>query len=190
MPYSNETLRVLPPVVSGVQRAVEKGTGGRMAGPLWVFLLNTCEQGTFLNIRGFFFFSSFLPEGTNAFVHTYSLQRDPRYFSPLPDLFLPERWLSKEQRLALEPEIFHSQEKYIHNTDAFIPFSVGPTGCAGKNFAWLEMRLAVSVIVSRFDLKLDPSYNPQKWYEDMGDNFVMSKGPLPTKISPRQSVKV
>ena len=34
MPYSNETLRVLPPVVSGVQRAVEKGTGGRMAGPL------------------------------------------------------------------------------------------------------------------------------------------------------------
>ena len=103
---------------------------------------------------------------------------------------MPERWLSEEQRLALEPEIFHSQEKYIHNTDAFIPFSVGPTGCAGKNFAWLEMRLAVSVIVSRFYLKLDSSYNPQKWYEDIGDNFVMSKGPLPTKISPRRSVKV
>ena len=46
---------------------------------------------------------SFIPEGTNAFVHTYSLQRDPRYFFPLPDSFLPERWLSQEQRLALEP---------------------------------------------------------------------------------------
>jgi hypothetical protein len=29
------------------------------------------------------------------------------------------------------------------------------------------MRMVIRVIVSRFDLKLDPSYNPQKWYEDM-----------------------
>ena len=79
---------------------------------------------------------------------------------------------------------------YIHNTDAFIPFSVGPTICAGKNFALLEMRMAVSVIVSRFDLKLDPSYNPQKWYEDMSDHFSMAKGPMPAIITPRQpSVK-
>jgi cytochrome P450 len=133
---------------------------------------------------------SFIPEGTSAFIHTYSLQRDPRYFFPLPDSFLPERWLSQEQRLALEPKIFHSQEEYVHNTDAFIPFSVGPTNCAGKNLAWLEMRIAVTTIVSRFDLKLDPSYNSQKWYEDMSDYFAMIKGPLPTILSPRQSVKV
>ena len=31
---SHESLRLLPPVLSGVQRAVEKGTGGRMAGPM------------------------------------------------------------------------------------------------------------------------------------------------------------
>ena len=129
---------------------------------------------------------SFIPEGTSAFIHTYSLQRDPRYFSPLPEEFLPERWLPQEQRLALEPRIFHSQEKYIHNTDAFIPFSAGPTICAGKNFALLEMRMAVSVILSRFDLKLDPSYNPQKWYEDMNDHFSMAKGPMPTILSPRR----
>jgi cytochrome P450 len=103
---------------------------------------------------------------------------------------LPERWLSQEQRLALEPKIFHSQEEYVHNTDAFIPFSVGPTNCPGKNLAWLEMRIAVTTIVSRFDLKLDPSYNPQKWYEDMSDYFAMIKGPLPTILSPRQSVKI
>ena len=78
----------------------------------------------------------------------------------------------------------------MHNTDAFIPFSVGPTSCAGKTLAWLEMRIAVSVIVSRFDLKLDPSYNPKRWYEDIGDYFLMGKGPLPTILSPRQSLKV
>ena len=131
---------------------------------------------------------SFIPEGTSAFVHTYSLQRDPRYFSPLPDSFLPERWLSQFQRLALEPKIFSPQEeKYIHNTAAFIPFSTGPTSCPGKMLALMEMRMVVSVIVSRFDLKLDPSYNPQKWYEDMGDYFIMTKGPLPTFLSPRSS---
>ena len=88
------------------------------------------------------------------FIHTYSLQRDPRYFSPLPDLFLPKRWLSEDQRLALEPEIFNSQQKYINDTAAFIPFSIGPANCAGKNFALMEMCMALSVIVSRFDFKL------------------------------------
>jgi len=113
------------------------------------------------------------------------VQRDPRYFSPLPDSFLPERWLSEDQRLALEPKIFNSQQEYIHNTAAFIPFSIGPAGCAGKNLAWMEMRMAVSVIVSRFDLTLDPSYDPQSWSEDMRDFFVMVKGPLPTLLWPR-----
>jgi cytochrome P450 len=110
---------------------------------------------------------SFVPEGNNAFIHTYSLQRNPRYFSPLPDSFLPERWLSEYRRQTLEPKIFNSQQKYIHNTTAFIPFSIGPANCVGKNLAWMEMRMVIRVIVSRFDLKLDPSYNPQKWYEDM-----------------------
>jgi cytochrome P450 len=102
---------------------------------------------------------------------------------------LPERWLSETQRLALEPKIFDSQAEYIHNTDAFIPFSAGPTNCPGKNLAWMEMRMVVSVMVSRFDLKLDPSYDPQKWFEDMDDYFVMIKGPLPALLSPRQLVK-
>ena len=53
--------------------------------------------------------------------------------------------------------------------------------------ALMEMRMVVSIIVSRFDLKLDPSYNPQKWFEDMGDYFIMTKGPLPTLLSPRPS---
>ena len=135
-----------------------------------------------------YYICSFVPEGNSVFVHTYALQRDPRYFSPLPDSFLPERWLSEEQRVALEPKIFNSQRTYINNTAAFIPFSIGPANCAGKNLAWMEMRMAVSVIISRFDLKLDPSYNPHKWYEDMCDYFVMVKGPLPAFLSPRQSV--
>ena len=128
---------------------------------------------------------SFIPEGTSAFIHTYSLQRDPRYFSPLPDSFLPERWLSEERRLALEPKIFTSQN-YINNTAAFIPFSSGPANCPGQSLAWMEMRMVVTVMISRFDMKLDPSYNSQKWFDDISDYFSMATGSLPTLISPRQ----
>ena len=130
---------------------------------------------------------SFIPGGNHVFIPTYPLQRDPRYFSPLPDSFLPERWLSEEQRLALEPAIFNSKQPYINDTAAFIPFSAGPANCAGRAFAWMEMRMAVTVIVSRFDLKLDPSYNPQKWYEDICDYFSIIKGSLPTRLSLRKA---
>ena len=153
---------------------------------MWVFWINSSAQ----HVRIFGCDCRFIPEGTSAFIHTYSLQRDPRYFSPLPDSFLPERWLSEERRLALEPKIFNNPQNYINNTAAFIPFSSGPANCPGQKLAWMEMRIVVTVIISQFDLELDPSYNPQKWFEDISDYFSMETGSLPTLISPRQSVKV
>jgi cytochrome P450 len=78
---------------------------------------------------------SFVPEGTSAVVHTYSLHHDPRYFSPFPDNFIPERWLASEDKIALDPTIF-SEHEVIHNTAAFIPFSVGPSNCVGRNLAY------------------------------------------------------
>jgi cytochrome P450 len=50
--------------------------------------------------------------------------------------------------------------------------------------ALMEMRMVLSIIVSRFDLKLDPSYNPQKWLEDTGGFFITTKGPLPNLLLP------
>ncbi|PPR03076.1 hypothetical protein CVT24_012389 [Panaeolus cyanescens] len=162
----NEALRLLPPVLSGSQRAPEKGSGGRMVG------------------------SFFLPEGTNAFLATYSLQRDPRCFAPLPDTFLPERWLPEETRKALEPTIFNSDDDFILNTNAFIPFSAGPTNCAGKNLAWMEMRMLVVLLIQRFDFALHPSYKPEQWEKEIGDFFVTVKGELPTLLKPRKGVKI
>ena len=49
---------------------------------------------------------SYVPPGTQTFVPQYSLFRDWRNFSPLPDSFVPERWLSEEDRVRLEPDIF------------------------------------------------------------------------------------
>ena len=40
-----------------------------------------------------------------------------------------------------------------------------------------------------FDVRPDPSYNPEQWYDDLCDYFVMKKGALPAILSPRQSIK-
>jgi len=128
----------------------------------------------------------FLPEGNNAFIPTYSIHRDPRCFSPLPDTFVPERWLSEETRMRHEPKVFVSKNEYIHNTTAFTPFSFGPTNCVGKNLAYLEMRIAVAMVVQNLDMKFEEGYNPEKWYTDMLDYFVTQRGALPTVLTPRK----
>ena len=135
-----------------------------------------------------FLFSYYLPGGNYAFVHTYSLQRDPRYFSPLSESFIPERWLSEDQREALEPNIFNSKTQFIHNTAAFIPFSVGPANCVGKNLAWMELRMVITLMASRFDLAFEPGYNPLKWSDDICDYFITVKGKLPTRLSVRSKI--
>ena len=143
-------------------------------------------ENTILKYGLFFsFFSSYLPEGNYAFVHTYSLQRDPRYFFPFSESFIPERWLSKDQREALEPKIFNSKTQFMHNTAAFIPFSVGPANCVGKNFAWMELRMVMTLMASRFDLAFEPGYNPLKWCDDIRDYFITVKGQLPSRLSVR-----
>ncbi|KAJ3515892.1 hypothetical protein NLJ89_g1470 [Agrocybe chaxingu] len=158
----NESLRLLPPVLSGSQRAPERGSGGKMIGPY------------------------FIPEGSAVVIPSYSLQRDPRCFSPLPDAFLPERWLPEDKRSALEPKVFDGQE-FILNLTAFTPFSMGAANCAGKNLAWMEMRMVVSLMVQNFEMKFADGYNPQQWYNDLTDYFVTMKGELPTILILRKT---
>lgn len=131
--------------------------------------------------------SSVIPEGTSAFIPHYSLHRDPRYFSPLADSFLPERWLSAEEQLALEPTIFKNRDQFILDTNAFIPFSIGPENCVGKNLAWMEMRMLVCLMVQRFDFRFADGYDPKQWSADMMDYLVTFKGKLPTVLTSRKS---
>ena len=103
---------------------------------------------------------SFVPGGTNISAHLYSIQRDPRYFFPLPDTFWPDRWLIAEG-------LQESKEKITHNPNAFIPFSFGPSNCVGKNLAILEMRLLVCHIFQKLDLRFPDNWNPQQWEDEL-----------------------
>jgi len=159
----NEVLRLFPPVLSGSQRSVPRGSGGKAIGPY------------------------FLPEGTNAFVHFYSIHRDPRNFSPLPNAFWPERWLSYEERQSYDLPDAKGIDKLpvIHNTAAFMPFSRGPVNCVGKVLAYQEMRMVICLMMQRLEFRFADGYEPKTWEDDLCDFFVATKGSLPVTLSPR-----
>ncbi|KAG2110892.1 cytochrome P450 [Suillus discolor] len=150
-------------ILSGSQRGVPRGGDDKFVGPY------------------------FLPEGTNAFVHTYSLHRDPRNFSPAPDTFWPERWLKPEERAALSSFDAKGLDKFpiIHDTKAFVPFSFGPMHCVGKQLAYQELRMAVCAMMHRLNFSFAPGYNPESWEHDLKDYFVAMKGSLQVVLSPR-----
>ncbi|KAI0067779.1 cytochrome P450 [Artomyces pyxidatus] len=141
----NEACRLQPPLPSGTQRSVGRGKGPKVIG------------------------TNVIPDETQIFVHTYSVQRDPRNFTS-PDSFLPERWLNP-----LPKEIS------THNTAAFFPFSYGPANCAGKNLALLQMRTVICWLMQRFELQRANDHKLprlEEWADGLQDFYVMGKGPL------------
>lgn len=132
-------------------------------------------------------FASFIPEGNKLVVPTYSLQRDPRYFSPAPDTFWPDRWLSPESRQSVEDPTkpLAADIEVVVNTTAFFPFSSGPRVCVGKNLGMNEMRAITSYIVQRFDMKAAPGYDMDQWEKDLKDLYVMKKGRLQVVMTER-----
>ena len=122
---------------------------------------------------------SYITEGTAVQVPLYVLQRDPAYFSPHPDSFLPERWLPQDDNSTV-----------VVDRGAFIPFSHGPANCVGKGLAMLELRCLVTMFVMKFEMFFDDGYNPARWEEGLKDNFVLVKGELPVKLKLRKRLNV
>lgn len=139
----NETLRLHPPVASGVQREV----------PI-------SSQGETVQLRDGR--TVILPPGTAVSVPTTLIQRDPRNFSPSPNEFRPERWLEKEKEKAF-------------NLSAFIPFGYGPSGCIGKQLAYMEIRAFLAQFVVRFDISLAPEFSSEEFVEGIRDTFTMTR---------------
>lgn len=118
---------------------------------------------------------SFIAEGNNVIVHTFSIHHDPRNFSD-PDSFLPERWLSQDP---------NRPSDFIHKPNAFIPFSVGPQNCAGKGLAILELRAVVSFLVQRFDITAKGGPEWEQWEDGIEDWFATMLPPLPVHLKMR-----
>ncbi|KAK8093898.1 hypothetical protein PG997_000583 [Apiospora hydei] len=92
-----------------------------------------------------------IPPGTLVGVGTYSLMHNPEYF-PEPFSFRPQRWLDG----AVEEEDPKAKEARAIMRRAFIPFSLGDRGCAGKAVAYSEMSLTVAKTLWYFDFEKAP----------------------------------
>lgn len=86
------------------------------------------------------------------------MMHNPEYF-PEPFAFRPERWLEESEE-GEAPEGGKEEEKEARATNimrrAFIPFSLGDRGCAGKAVAYLEMSLTVAKTIWYFDFEKAP----------------------------------
>lgn len=133
------------------------------------------------------YYESFIPEGNHVQVPTYSLHRDPRYFSPYPEDFWPDRWLTPGDRKIKEDtsRAFTSNDEVILEAKAFIPFSAGPRICSGKALAWTEMRMVASSIMQRFNMAPAEGFDLDDWERDLEDHFILKKGSLPVRLTRR-----
>lgn len=137
-------------------------------------------------------FESMIPEGTAVFSHFYSLHRDPRYFSPLPDTFWPDRWLSEVELASAFPSPLTEPTKTLNNVrvvldrTAFTPFSFGPSNCVGKNLAIQEIRMVVCLMLQSFDMRLAEGYDAQRWEMDLEDRLITHVGELPVVLTARK----
>ncbi|ESK87701.1 cytochrome p450 [Moniliophthora roreri MCA 2997] len=169
MPYLNgiinETLRMWPAVLDGSQRRIQSDSQGRMVG------------------------ESYVPPGTNVTIPFYSLQRDPRHFSPIPDEWISERWLDEAQRIQLEPKLF-SGAGYKHDMKCFVAFSAGPANCVGKGLAMMEMRAAICMLLKRFDMRLRDHEKVKGSFErGIQDLWTMRTEDLWVEFSERRLLK-
>lgn len=80
-----------------------------------------------------------LPAGTVVLASQWIVHRDPRWWRD-PLRFDPDRWSRPDDR----PDY------------AFFPFGGGARTCIGEGFAWLEAKLALATIASRWRLRLAP----------------------------------
>lgn len=79
--------------------------------------------------------------GTTVGVSAYSIHRNETYFSEPYD-FRPERWLNDDG-------------SYHGASTAFNAFSAGATGCIGKQLAYMELSIAVAMLIRRFNIQVD-----------------------------------
>nr|XP_008339765.2 cytochrome P450 CYP749A22-like [Malus domestica] len=87
-----------------------------------------------------------VPANVQLRVSNLAFHHEPEFWGQDAQLFKPERF-SKGVSKATN-----------NNMVAFIPFGMGPRTCVGMNFAIIEAKIALSMILQRYSFTLSPSY--------------------------------
>ncbi|XP_050219771.1 cytochrome P450 714A1-like [Mercurialis annua] len=92
-----------------------------------------------------------VPKGVCMWTLISTLHRDPNIWGPDSNEFRPERFA-------------HGVSKACKFVQAYIPFGVGTRLCLGKNFAMIQLKIVLSLIVSKFTFTLSPNYHHSPTY--------------------------
>ena len=117
----------------------------------------------------------------------YSVNRDPRNFAPYTTSFWPDRWLIASGDMTAQ-DAGINEAAFVHNANAFIPFSFGPANCVGKNLALQEMRMVICHALQRLEFRFAPGYDVDSYEANLKDFFVIKRAVLDVEISHRSRV--
>ncbi|THH32435.1 hypothetical protein EUX98_g1784 [Antrodiella citrinella] len=168
----NETLRLYPVVPSGSQRFTSEGV---TISSWYIF----DSSHSIESLTGYWL-PSYVPRNTSVRSHTWSIHRDPRNFSPFTNEFWPERWLIAEKSSS-----YQSEKPFIHNLNAYIPFSFGPANCVGKHLALKEIRTVLCYLLQQVSLRFAEGFDPDTWDSHLKDNLTLEVGHLPVVVTAR-----
>lgn len=92
----------------------------------------------------------------------------------MPLEFHPERFL---------PDTHPLYEKTFARDDksAYLPFSLGPRGCPGRNIALLQCRLFLAKLLWNFDMELS---RPVEWEESLKLYAIYQRPEVRVKFTP------
>ncbi|KAB2634492.1 cytochrome P450 734A1-like [Pyrus ussuriensis x Pyrus communis] len=86
-----------------------------------------------------------VPKGVIVWTVMLTLHTDPEIWGPDSYTFNPERFANGIIGACKLPQLY-------------IPFGVGPRVCIGQNFAMAELKVLISLILSKFSFSVSPNY--------------------------------
>ncbi|RZC82633.1 hypothetical protein C5167_045419 [Papaver somniferum] len=86
-----------------------------------------------------------VPKGVGVWLPLATLHRDTKLWGPDAGVFNPDRWSQGTAGACTVPQVY-------------MPFGVGPRICLGQNFAMIELKIILSLILSKFSFTLSPNY--------------------------------
>ncbi|XP_031264402.1 cytochrome P450 714C2-like [Pistacia vera] len=92
-----------------------------------------------------------IPKGMGIHIPVAMLQQNPDLWGPDAHQFKPERFANGISAACKTPQ-------------AYLPFGMGPRICAGQHFAIAELRVILSLILSKFCFSLSPKYSHSPVY--------------------------